>query len=123
MEVVMKNFAVAVVALHLLAPGASWAADNISRPLPAQAGFFASDPAPITPQCGDIQFVSVCLPLDCDKHVDENKKDETLSLTRYAYCPTLHECPIGIDLVAKTRTCDASGCGNHALGFLACGIR
>ena len=119
----MKNFAIAVLALQLLAPSASWAADNISGTLLAQAGFFASDPVPITPLCDDIHFVPQCLPLDCDKHVDENKKDETLSLTRYAYCPTLNQCPIGIDLVAKMRTCDASGCGNRALGFLQCGKR
>lgn len=109
----MKIFALAAAAA-LLACDAPHALSS-----PPRSADHESPPADgITPpSCTDIPFTAVCVPAEC-----YGRKDQpgTHSLIRHALCPTLNNCRSYVDIVAKTRTCTASGCTNHALGFQRC---
>jgi hypothetical protein len=111
----MKIFAMAMAAVCAVtgcdAPGA------VSSAQPDRTAALASGGTVAAPACEDIQFVSLCLPADCYHRKDTARSH---SLSRHALCPTINNCRSYVDIVAKTRTCDETGCSNHALGFLRC---
>src|SRR4051812_47578456 len=107
-----------VLALVFLAVTSCGGPGDAPPALSSQGGTEKLDGTGITPPaCEDIHFVSECLPADCfARHHTQTSE----SLTRHALCPTLHGCKSFVDIVSKTRTCTADGCGNVPHGFLRC---